>query len=229
VNRPLFDEFAAVLEGEGWDVALLQEAPPRWHEPLCRRLGAAGALALTSRNFAGRLRARVADRNPDLIASNEGGSNQILARPPWRVACVERLTLARSPERRRALRVRLERDGAPALTVVNLHASAGRPAAASRELLHAADWSAGHSPLIFGGDFNVRPQRESDVFAELERRYGLAPPTAPDAIDHLLSRGLEVLDPPRLLPPERREVDGERGRRLRLSDHALAAVRLAMK
>ena len=30
VNRPLLDEFARVLDGLEWDVALLQEAPPRW-------------------------------------------------------------------------------------------------------------------------------------------------------------------------------------------------------
>ena len=30
VNRPLLDEFGDVLDGLEWDLALLQEAPPRW-------------------------------------------------------------------------------------------------------------------------------------------------------------------------------------------------------
>ena len=51
VNRPLFEEFVRVLAGLEWDVALLQEAPPRWFRSLARRLGASGALGLTSRNL----------------------------------------------------------------------------------------------------------------------------------------------------------------------------------
>ncbi|MEA2430805.1 MAG: hypothetical protein QOI19_1278, partial [Thermoleophilaceae bacterium] len=31
----------------------------------------------------------------------------------------------------------------------------------------------------------------------LAERYGLAPPTPDDAIDHLLVRGLDVIEPPR--------------------------------
>ena len=50
VNRPLLDEFARVLDGLEWDVALLQEAPPRWFAELRRRTGAAGVRTLTSRN-----------------------------------------------------------------------------------------------------------------------------------------------------------------------------------
>ena len=30
VNRPLLDEFTTVLANHEWDVAMLQEAPPRW-------------------------------------------------------------------------------------------------------------------------------------------------------------------------------------------------------
>ena len=51
VNRPLREEFIRLLSGLEWDVALLQEAPPRWFRPLGTTLGASGALALTSRNF----------------------------------------------------------------------------------------------------------------------------------------------------------------------------------
>src|SRR5665809_19696 len=113
VNRPLLDEFATVLNRDPWDVLMTQEAPPRWLRPLCRRLRAHGASALTSRNLGAAARSCVAERNPDLIASNEGGSNQILVRPPWRIALVRRLTLTCRPERRRMLWVMLERPEHP--------------------------------------------------------------------------------------------------------------------
>ena len=43
VNRPLLDEFASVLDRHEWDVALLQEAPPRWFAELARRTRATRA------------------------------------------------------------------------------------------------------------------------------------------------------------------------------------------
>ncbi|MDQ3936343.1 MAG: hypothetical protein M3340_17120, partial [Actinomycetota bacterium] len=101
VNRPLRREFAEYLAALDWDVALLQETPPRWLRPLCRAAGASGTSALTSRNSLAFARAALAWLNPDLIASNEGGSNQVLARPPWRIESVRRHVLAqRRPERR---------------------------------------------------------------------------------------------------------------------------------
>jgi endonuclease/exonuclease/phosphatase family metal-dependent hydrolase len=215
----LLHEFAELLRGEEWDAALLQEAPPRWFE----RLGADGAMALTSRNFGSAIRGRIADWKPDLIKSNEGGSNQTLVRPPWRIVEVRRLTLAHWPERRRVLWTRIEHESGASLAVANLHASANRPHAAARELLRAAEWC-GEGPLVFGGDFNVRPAEDETTFVELERRFGLAPFTAPDAIDHLLCRGLEVVEPPRRFAPERREL----GTGMRLSDHAPVAAVFAM-
>ena len=82
VNRPLLREFAHWLAGSDRTVALLQEAPPRWFEALARLTGSGGALALTSRNLLPALQWRLADLNPDLLASSEGGSNQILVRHP---------------------------------------------------------------------------------------------------------------------------------------------------
>ena len=49
---------------------------------------------------------------------------------------------------------------------------------------------AGDGPLILGGDLNLRPSQHARRLRELERRYGLAAPTGPKAIDHLLVRGL---------------------------------------
>jgi hypothetical protein len=64
----------------------------------------------------------------------------------------------------------------------------------------------------------VRPA-QSAVFERLERELGLAAPTAPDSLDHLLASGLEPAEPARAWPPERREVPTAAGA-IRLSDHA---------
>jgi endonuclease/exonuclease/phosphatase family metal-dependent hydrolase len=222
VNRVLLDEFAAVLDGFEWDVALLQEAPPRWFRKLCRRTRAHGTLVQTSRNWCWPLQRRLADWNPDLLASSEGGSNQILARHPGRVLERRRLTLAYRPEQRRMHWARLELPEGR-LCVANLHASAGLPERAATEVVRAAEhalaWT-GREPLVFGGDLNLRPARNPEPFEILRDRMGLAAPTAPDAIDHLLVRGLEVLERPHRMAPERRELAEPDGLRIRLSDHA---------
>jgi endonuclease/exonuclease/phosphatase family metal-dependent hydrolase len=226
VNRPLLDEFARVLDGLAWDVALLQEAPPRWSGELRRRTGSASARVLTSRNILPLVQRALADWNPDLIASWEGGSNQILVRGPGRILEHRTLTLTRRPERRRMHWVRLEPSGGGTLCVANLHATARRPAQASAEVLAAAEaavgWSAG-DPLVFGGDMNLRPAREPESFAELRDRFDLRAPTAPNAIDHVLVRGLRIAEPATRLGPERRELTEADGLLLRLSDHAPVA------
>jgi endonuclease/exonuclease/phosphatase family metal-dependent hydrolase len=231
VNRPLFGEFASVLDAFPWDIALLQEAPPRWQRPLAERTGAASAIALTSRNFLPALRGAIAEWNPDLIASNEGGSNQILVRPPFAIDEVRRLTLVQHlPERRRMLWARL--DGGPPLCVATLHATAGEPAVAAGEVERAAaqalDW-AGDDPLILGGDINVQPRQEPEMFERLREHLGVASPTAPKGLDHVFARGLELVDAPRRLPPEAREVIGPDGLRIRLSDHAPVTATFRMK
>ena len=64
LNRDLFDEFAGVFAGAPWDVALLQESPPRWSEALARACGARAHRVLTSRNSFAALRALAAGVNP---------------------------------------------------------------------------------------------------------------------------------------------------------------------
>jgi endonuclease/exonuclease/phosphatase family metal-dependent hydrolase len=208
-KRSLLPEFVEVLNELDWQVALLQEAPPRWREALARELHAESAIALTSRNFGAPIRSWIANRWPNAIKSNEGGSNQLLVRPPWRLDETRTLTTARLPERRRMLWARL--GGPRPFAVANLHGSVDSVRGASEQVVRAAaqaaDWS-GDMPLLFGGDLNLRPARQPEVFAELDRRFGLRAPTAPSAIDHLLARGAEIVEPPR------------RGPELRLSDHA---------
>ena len=231
VNRPLLDEYVRVLARHPWDVALLQEAPPYWLEPLGRALGAHGALALTSRNVLPAPRRWLHARRPDLLGAWEGGSNQLLVRPPWRITHTHRLTVARLPERRRMLWARLAREGGAELCVAVVHLTTRLPAAARREAATAAGsavrWS-GNAPLLFGGDLNLSPRSAPEAFEELQARHGLGPPTAPGAIDHLLARGLRVVEPPRALPDAGREVPGPDGLSLRLSDHAPVVARFAL-
>jgi endonuclease/exonuclease/phosphatase family metal-dependent hydrolase len=227
VNRDLTEEFATMLASWEWDVALLQECPPRFAEPLARACGAEGHRALTSRNSLGPLRGLLARQNPDLIASGEGGSNLTLVRVPGRLGGIaERREIAiheGEPERRAMAFVRT----ASGVCVANLHATNDWPKLAAEDVVKAAraalQWAAG-SPLIFGGDLNLRPGRQPRIFERLREEFGLTPPTAPDAIDHILCRGLEVLAPPERWPAERRELDFD-GRRLRLSDHAPVQAR----
>jgi endonuclease/exonuclease/phosphatase family metal-dependent hydrolase len=232
VNRQLGGEFARVLDSVGWDVALLQEAPPRWRHELAQALGAESAITLTSRNSLLPLRTLLANWNTDLIGSSDGGSNQLLVHPPWRIEEVREHTFAERPERRRMLWARLAGPGDAQLAVGNLHGSVdtvpGREAQVIGAAERAVEW-AGDLPLIFGGDLNLRPAREPRAFEELERRFGLAPPTGPTAIDHLLARGLDIVEAPRAAPPGARELDAGDGRALRLSDHAHVAARFGMR
>lgn len=233
VNRSLRDEFAQRLATWEWDVALLQEAPPRWLAELERATGAAGVRELTSRNSLPALRAWIAERNPDLIASGEGGSNAILVRPPARIVAHQGVTLATAPERRRMAMARLELSGGRRLVVACLHLSVPSTGQGTREVLEAAAtaraWANG-DPLLLGGDFNLRPRQHRPAFDALHDRHGLAGPTARDAIDHLLAdRALDVAEPPTALAAAEREVAGPGGLAIRLSDHAPVVARFGLR
>jgi endonuclease/exonuclease/phosphatase family metal-dependent hydrolase len=229
VNRDLTTEFATLLAASAWDVALLQECPPRFAEPLARACSAEWQRALTSRNALGPLRGLLARQNPDLMASGEGGSNLTLVRVPGRLGGIaerRELTIHDGPPERRALALTRTASG---VCIANLHATNDMAAMATEDVLHAARAAtefAGAAPLVFGGDLNLRPAEQPAVFERLREDFGLAAPTAPRAIDHLLSRGLEALEPPTAWLPERRELPLD-GRALRLSDHAPVQARFA--
>jgi len=225
VNRELLREFAQVLSAASWDVALLQECPPRWSAALASACEANAQRSLTSRNWLSPVRNVLAGWNPDLLGSWEGGSNLTLVRRLAGEGLLDQrdLVLRRLPERRTMAFARLESG----LCVANLHAST-RPPLAAADVSHALETAvawAGESPLILGGDFNLRP-RHTRLFADLGPRFGLSAPTGPDSIDHILSRGLEIVEPPGAWPPEARELPCE-GLRLRLSDHAPVEARFA--
>jgi endonuclease/exonuclease/phosphatase family metal-dependent hydrolase len=180
-GRPLLVEFAQALAGWSWDVALLQEVPPWWPPLLGHAAGAEQRLVLTSRNSLARVRRAVGRRNPDLIASNGGGSNAILVR--GRILEHRGLELARRPERRVAHGVHL-----PGGTwVVNLHATKD-PKPRTREdcaraLQAAFAWADG-APLVFGGDLNLTQPTLGGVIH-----------VAACHVDHLFVRGLRAAGP----------------------------------
>jgi endonuclease/exonuclease/phosphatase family metal-dependent hydrolase len=240
VNRSLEDEYVGVIAAARWSVCLLQEVPPAWAPELGRRCAAEVIRSLTSRNQLTCVTRPIARRRPDLLGSWEGGSNVILVRSPWRVVPGSTRSLLLSSlrerglsERRRMVFVRLRQNtGGPEISVANLHASARGQADAEREVrraaLAAAGW-AGRAPLVFGGDFNLRP-RSSELFDQLERNLALRGPVAGDAIDHVLVRGFEVVRPLSRWPDERREIEvswNSERRRIRLSDHAPVETELA--
>jgi endonuclease/exonuclease/phosphatase (EEP) superfamily protein YafD len=115
---------------------------------------------------------------------------------------------------------------ASGLCIANMHATNDRPPRASEELRKAAasavEW-ADTQPLIFGGDLNLRP-RNSPVFSELAKLYSFCEPSIQVGIDHLLARGLEVVEAETAWPPEARDV-GEGNLAVRLSDHSPVAGR----
>src|SRR6185312_4398759 len=230
VNRDLTSEFATLLSAAAWDVAMLQECPPRFAGPLARASGAEYHRVFTSRNELGFWRAMLARQNPDLIASNEGGSNTTLVRVPGKLGGIAELREleihAGDPERRSMAFTRT----ASGICVANLHATNDIPALAVQDVLRgaraASEW-AGDAPLIFGGDLNLRPAEDPELFARLAADFGLdSPTTGPKAIDHVLVRGLDVIVAPAQWPPERRELSLD-GKALRLSDHAPVEARFA--
>jgi endonuclease/exonuclease/phosphatase family metal-dependent hydrolase len=222
VNRELRAEFAAMLSKAEWDVALLQESPPRFAAPLADACGAQAHRVLTSRNGLGWLRGAAARLNPDLIASGEGGSNLTLIRPRGALGAIEErrgLAIHEGRPERRAMAMTRTASG---VCIANLHATNDVPDLAVEDVLRAADAAtefAGDAPLLFGGDLNLRPGQNPEAFELLAERFGLGEPTGPTAIDHLLGRGLSAVEPVRAWPPERRELS-ESGLALRISDHA---------
>jgi len=227
VNRELVAEFAELLAAAAWDIALLQECPPRYAAPLAEACGAEAHRVLTSRNSLSPLRTFIARRNPDLIASGEGGSNLTLIRS-GKVAERRELAIHEGrPERRSMAFTRIALGEGADLCVANLHATNDRPDLATADVLLAAEaateW-AGDSPLLFGGDLNLRPAEDPAAFEALRERFGLDAPTHPRAIDHLLARNLEIVEPATAWRPEQRELPRS-GLRLRLSDHAPVEAR----
>ena len=185
-GRSLAAEFAAALAGWSWDVALLQEVPPWWPEPLADVAGATARMALTSRNSFLALRRAIASRNPDLLKANGGGCNAILVRG---AAIGEHRTteLTKRPERRVMHGISLPGEG----WVTNMHGSTHPPAQRRADLLKAAatalEWAAG-APLAFGGDLNSTQPAMPGL------RH-----VAGNHVDHVFTDGRPALSEPEVL------------------------------
>lgn len=216
-GRDLLADFADALSRWEWDVALLQEVPPWWPALLAERLETDQRLVLTSRNFGLPVRRAIATRWPDLIKSNGGGCNAILARRGVAAVTEQRtLRLRLAPERRWLQGVRLAGDSRQSegqsessglereVWVGNLHATVRDASAAIAEARQAArtllEWADG-APAVLGGDFNVRTLSLA----------GFAYMGGAD-VDHVFASGLARLSEPLVL---------DRGD---LSDHAPVAV-----
>jgi len=65
-RRSLLPDFAALIAGWEWDVALLQEVLPWWPPELGRASGASARMALTSRNVLPPLQRLVTERGRTL-------------------------------------------------------------------------------------------------------------------------------------------------------------------
>ena len=207
----LLDRFAVLLAGWSWDVALLQEVPPWWPPALARAAQAEQRTARTSRNLGLALRRALARRDPELMKSNGGGSNAILARVP--IAEHRSVRLRSWPERRVAQIARL-RDGA---VVANYHGSA-RVVLAEDELarLGALALDSADDPphgVVLGGDLNLRAPRVA----------GMEHAAARD-VDHIFVAGLRVAGA--------EVLDAEAtagGRHVMLSDHPPLLAELAAR
>lgn len=202
-HRSLLPDFAALIAGWEWDVALLQEVLPWWPPELGRASGASARMALTSRNVLPPLQRLVTERRPDLFKSWSGGCNAILVR--GRAIREHRIRRLRClPERRVAHGVLLE-DGT---WVTNLHAQAHVERRAQADLDLAAEvttqWAAG-APTVLGGDLNLRGTPTAFGYRHL----------AGHSVDHVLGRRLTVVEHGRTL---------DRGA---LSDHAPLTIVLA--
>jgi endonuclease/exonuclease/phosphatase family metal-dependent hydrolase len=200
-HRDLFDDFASVIDGWDWDVALLQEVLPAWPARLGAATSASARSVRTSRNWIPPLR-WVGGRMPELVKSWSGGCNAILVRGgPITEHRVE--PLRRRPERRVMHAVRL----ANGVWVANLHAQVRPELLARSDTARAAAsalaW-AGDAPLVLGGDFNLR----DPAAAGLRHAGG-------NWVDHVLVRGMQ--------PRGARELP-DRGE---LSDHKPVIVEVA--
>jgi endonuclease/exonuclease/phosphatase family metal-dependent hydrolase len=186
-RRDLFRHFAGRIAEWEWELALLQEVPPWWPSELASSVEAEERAALTSRNGALPLRRALAVRWPDVIKSNGGGSNAILARGS--IADHSSVRLRRFPERRVMQLARLG-DGS---CVANLHLSTIERLAReelSRALELALDW-ASDSALLFGGDLNLQ---DPDA-PGLEH-------AAASHVDHVFVRGFDRVGEP-VIPDQR--------------------------
>jgi endonuclease/exonuclease/phosphatase family metal-dependent hydrolase len=185
-GHDLYGAFAADLATWEWDVALLQECPPWWPAQLAVACDAQEHHALTSRNRFLAVRKFLAQRWPDIIKSNGGGSNAILIRGSDPGEDHRFAVLRTNPERRVVHGVRVGDTW-----IANVHAQVWSEERAQQDAATAAAQAlawAGDARVILGGDFNTRAPH---------------PPGLTDLgghkVDRILARGWAAASPAKAL------------------------------
>jgi len=259
LNRKLTGLMADRVRSWAPDLCALQEVPTAAVREIVARTGML-ALGATTGPLIGprRLRDALAARNPDLWRTHEGNANLLLVGPALALvpgsARAVRLNPPRDalraaaelgleagellrylPEPRKAVIGRVRTASGGELAAASLHChNARHPELIARELAlatEALEGTARGAPMVLAGDLNAPPSHPA-LAAAAAMRWGGAPAPPGVGIDRILTRGLEVVEPERVLPPAVREVDvtfAGRTRRVRLSDHdpVVAVVRVS--
>jgi endonuclease/exonuclease/phosphatase family metal-dependent hydrolase len=229
-------------------IVLLQELPVAALSRLEAWSGyrALGAVAARPR-LPAELGYRLTERYPWLRSAVEGQANAILVAQAYatrdhtqlvlnprrfRHREAERLELplharlAWARERRIVHAARVSLGDDRTAVVVNLHATNYRPLKrlADVELLRAATFADGMADpgeaVVLGGDFNVTFLSSTTLRRLSTEEWGFS--EAGPGVDHVLVRGLQLLETETKWPTERRQHDGAL-----LSDHAPVDVRIA--
>ena len=218
VNRDLDGGVRELLGATAWDVALLQEAPPRFAAaagPGQRRRGPPGVHLPQLARLAAREGWRGINPGPDRLrrgrlqpdpgAGASGPLGGIAERRelddpqgPPRAPCDG---LHREPRRASASPTCTRPTGTP-----NLRSQTCCAAARA-----ASEW-AGSGPCSSAAISTSARREDPEVFDDLRERFGLTAPTGPRAIDHLLVRGLDDVAAPTPWPARRRELPRRLGR-----------------
>jgi endonuclease/exonuclease/phosphatase family metal-dependent hydrolase len=233
-RRAFLEEMVRLASADRPDVLCLQELPA-W---ALRHLGswsgmqAFGAVAARPRLGSAELGRLITELHHGLFRSAfTGQANAILVAD--RLDADEHRILVVNPrrfvtpawERRVCQALRVDLPEAQKAVVANMHLTsyARDRSLADAELRRAADFATGlarpDEPVLLCGDFNLTVAT-SPTLRELTGAVGSSRPGP--GIDHVLVRGLDVVEGPTVWPPERRTVSG----RL-LSDHAPLEVRTA--
>jgi len=232
VHRKLLDEMAALMIEDEPDVVLLQEVPV-WAAPVLRE-GTGMGLTLAPAYGAHvpflhvplplAVGAAVGRALPDLVRTQvEGQASALLYGRDLVLVSARRVQI--NPRRRfrgeprvaQLVRLRHRRTGRE-LALANVHADSGENQQQLERAGYVLERFARGAPMLLGVELNATVR--SPAMRSLRARgWEQADATGPRVIDHLLVRGMEVVEAPAPWPPERRDLVLPAGVTVRLSDH----------
>lgn len=250
LNAKWLDAMAALITSRRPTVAALQEVPPLGVARLAEATGMTAARALMAPLIGPTtLRGRLAARNPDLWQTHEGTANVLLIAPEWQIVPGGVWTVRHNPpgfvvrnaralrlgarealhwvlEPRRLVAARIRHPSGRTLTVASMHCHNSLVwELIAREVRRAVpkilERVPPDEPVIVAGDLNAAGRQHPAILALEE--MGLAEQTVDDLVlDHVFHRQLEVVQPPRMLATDLRELPLTRAgcsRLVLLSDH----------